>query len=243
MCSWCYAFAPSWRALVEDCGRSVALRYVMGGWRPTATCPCPSPCAPPSPIPRAIERRTGADFNHDFWRLNEPRRSTWPACRAVIAAALVREGAGPEMIEAIQRAYYREARNPSLDEVLIDIAESIGLDRGRFADEFHGDEVRRDFAADLALTRNLGVAGFPAVFALREGGGDDGALVPVTLGYRAPHDVVAAGREALVRLGLATGSLISHRPQPVPRARPIPYPTIPEPEAVPAAVPQGPKVR
>lgn len=207
MCSWCYAFAPSWRALVEDCGRSVALRYVMGGLAPDSDAPMPEPMrAAIADTWRAIERRTGADFNHDFWRLNEPRRSTWPACRAVIAAALVREGAGPEMIEAIQRAYYREARNPSLDEVLIDIAESIGLDRGRFADEFHGDEVRRDFAADLALTRDLGVAGFPAVFALREGGGDDGALVPVTLGYRAPQDVVAAGREALVRLGLATGS-------------------------------------
>lgn len=207
MCSWCYAFAPSWRALVDDCGRSVALRHVMGGLAPDSDAPMPEPMrAAIADTWRAIERHTGASFNHDFWRLNEPRRSTWPACRAVIAAARVREGAGPEMIEAIQRAYYREARNPSLDEVLTDIAGSIGLDRRRFAEEFHGEAVRRDFAADLALTRDLGVAGFPAVFALREGGDDGGALVAVTLGYRAPQDVVAAGREALVRLGLATGS-------------------------------------
>jgi putative protein-disulfide isomerase len=44
----------------------------------------------------------GTEFNFDYWDVCTPRRSTYRACRAVIAAG----DHGPAMIEAIQRAYY-----------------------------------------------------------------------------------------------------------------------------------------
>ena len=33
-----------------------------------------------------VATTTGAEFNFDFWKLCKPRRSTYPACRAVLAA-------------------------------------------------------------------------------------------------------------------------------------------------------------
>ena len=70
-----------------------------------------------------IEEKLGTQFNYDFWRNNTPRRSTYNACRAVIASN--NQGYQKEMIEAIQRAYYLQALNPSDDEVLIGLAKVI----------------------------------------------------------------------------------------------------------------------
>ena len=33
-----------------------------------------------------IEQQLGTKFNHDFWHTAQPRRSTYPACRAVLVA-------------------------------------------------------------------------------------------------------------------------------------------------------------
>lgn len=182
MCSWCWAFRPSWQALLSVIDRGVRVRYVMGGLAPDSDAPMERRMRDAiSDTWRVIETRTGAPFNHDFWRINTPRRSTYPACRAAIAAGRMREGALDEMVEAIQRAYYLEALNPSLSSVLCDIAESIGLDRDAFSNRLESTEVRDEFAGDLRLTRRLGVQGFPTV-------------VAAVAGSEAPrHALVSAG--------------------------------------------------
>ena len=71
---------------------------------------------------RTIQRTVpGTEFNFGFWESGHPRRSTYPACRAVIAA---RHQGNYEvaMIDGIQRAYYLHARNPSYDATLIALA-------------------------------------------------------------------------------------------------------------------------
>lgn len=184
MCSWCWAFRPAWRALQQSLSDSVDVRYVMGGLAPDSDAPMDeSMRGAIQETWRTIERRTGATFNHDFWRLNTPRRSTWPACRAAIAAGFMRAGALAEMVEAIQRAYYERARNPSLDEELCDIAATIGLDPDRFADCLHSREVRGEFASHLELTRRMGVQGFPAVIATARGEDGSPRYALVSAGY------------------------------------------------------------
>ena len=60
---------------------------------------------------RTIHEMLGTEFNFDFWAKCKPRRSTYPACRAVIAAEY--QNMGAEMTNAIQHAYYLRAMNPS----------------------------------------------------------------------------------------------------------------------------------
>jgi putative protein-disulfide isomerase len=55
-----------------------------------------------------------------------PRRSTYAACRAVIAARRQNPGYEEKMILAIQQAYYLEARNPADSHTLIELASEIG---------------------------------------------------------------------------------------------------------------------
>lgn len=90
------------------------------------------------------------------------------------------------MVKAIQSAYYLEAKNPSLDEILIGCAKSIGLDENQFVEVFKSEQTEQRLQHDLDLTRQLQVGGFPALFAI----GDGNRVYPLTLGF--------CGAEALI---------------------------------------------
>jgi putative protein-disulfide isomerase len=201
MCSWCYAFRSSWRALLRALEGSVRVRYVMGGLAPDSEAPMPESMRHAIENTwRTIEQHTGANFNYEFWRQNTPRRSTYPACRAAIAAGRLRDDGLPAMVEAIQDAYYLKARNPSDTSVLLDIAESAGFDRAAFAAELAGDEVGAQLAEDFELTRRMGVQGFPAVIGERRAPSGDCRYVLISAGYCAPDELVRRLDLALAEL-------------------------------------------
>ena len=168
MCSWCYAFGPVWAHVRHALKDTVVTRTLLGGLAPDNDSPMPTEM-------RARIRSTwgqiasvvlGTEFNYDFWALCIPRRSTYPACRAVIAAR--EQGADYEyaMIDAIQRAYYREARNPSLLETLIDLAEEVPLDTKRFEAFLKGTECENALQEEVRCATTLGVRGFPTLMLL-----------------------------------------------------------------------------
>jgi putative protein-disulfide isomerase len=147
---------------------TVVTRTLLGGLAPDNDSPMPTEM-------RARIRSTwgqiasvvlGTEFNYDFWALCIPRRSTYPACRAVIAAR--EQGVDYEyaMIDAIQRAYYREARNPSLLETLIDLAEEVTLDTKRFEAFLKGTECENALQEEVRCATTLGVRGFPTLMLL-----------------------------------------------------------------------------
>ena len=87
MCSWCWGYRPVWDLLQQHLPKSIAVEYVVGGL--AADSDSAMPIAQQQMIQnhwRTIEQKLGTRFNHDFWRVNTPRRSTYNACRAAIAA-------------------------------------------------------------------------------------------------------------------------------------------------------------
>ena len=144
---------------------AVEIEQFLGGLAPDSAVPMPAEMRENiQDIWRTIERSVpGTRFNFDFWTKCVPRRSTYPACRAVIAAR--RQGAGFEdaMIFAIQQAYYLQARNPSNDSTLIELAEEIGLDRGRFAADLRHPDTHVELLEEIRWARELGVRSFPTL--------------------------------------------------------------------------------
>jgi putative protein-disulfide isomerase len=112
-----------------------------------------------------VAEKTGVEFNFDFWTTCTPMRSTYPACRAVIAAGLQGDAFIPRMVKAVQQAYYQQARNPSLDSTLAELAGEIGLDTARFTDELNSAEVAQRLNEDFGFRSRLGVSGFPTLAA------------------------------------------------------------------------------
>ena len=115
------------------------------------------------------DRVPGTQFNYDFWTQCQPRRSTYPSCRAVLAAkaqakdsdeAKVLEQA---MIKAIQEGYYLNARNSSDFDTLIAFAKEIGLDAKRFELELNSESTIEKLNEEIQLSRSIGAQGFPSL--------------------------------------------------------------------------------
>lgn len=165
MCSWCWAFRPVWQVLRESLDERVDVRYVLGGLAPDCDAPMPQELrvSLQDTWRRIQEQVPGTRFNFAFWSRNVPRRSTWPACRAVIAAERQAAGAGGRMILAIQQAYYLEAKNPSDTEVLVALSERLGLDPGLFRADLAGAAVQQALEEDFRLRDRLGARGYPSL--------------------------------------------------------------------------------
>jgi putative protein-disulfide isomerase len=131
-------------------------------------------------LPKAWQRvhdTLGAEFNFDFWTECKPRRSTYPACRAVLAAGL--QDQYDEMINAIQNAYYLRAMNPSDLDTLEQLADELGLDVQKFQADIHSDEIESMLMEQVALARNSPIDGFPSLVLEK-----DGQQVPIIRDYK-----------------------------------------------------------
>ena len=120
----------------------------------------------------------GTKFNFDFWQDCVPRRSTYPANRAVLAAREQGEEFDALMTSRIQRAYYQQARNPSDNDTLIELAADIGLNTEQFSDSLVADSTHKLLLEELHSTRAMGINSFPSL-AFRK----DGVLQHIGLNY------------------------------------------------------------
>ena len=162
MCSWCWGYQQTWEQLRAALPDSVTVVNVVGGLAPDTD--EPMPLEQQKTIAgywEKVTEDTGAKFNFDFWKNCQPRRSTYPACRAVLAAA--KQCAEQGMIDAIQRAYYLRAMNPSDNSTLITLAAEMGLDEARFSEDLTGPEIQAALEQNFALRRKIGVNSFPSL--------------------------------------------------------------------------------
>ncbi len=182
MCSWCWGFRPAWiqlQLLLPDIVRVVKL---VGGLAADSDQPMPLQMQHYlRQTWQSIEQRIpGTRFNYDFWEQCLPRRSTYPACRAVIAAA--HWGKADEMTHAIQQAYYLQARNPSDEEVLVALATQLDIDAVAYTESLHSEQVRVEMARQFHRVGELGVGGFPGLVLEH-----DGATNPIAVQYTDPQ--------------------------------------------------------
>lgn len=165
MCSWCWGFSAAFRTLEEALPANVRMVRVLGGLAED------SDIAMPEAMQHMLQQTwkqietaiPGTQFNHNFWTDNKPRRSTWPSCRAVIAARNQNSSLEAPMIHAIQEAYYLNAKNPSDTDVLTDIARQLGCDAHQFSEQIHSEQTRNDLLSDMRFSRDLGAQGFPSL--------------------------------------------------------------------------------
>ena len=168
MCSWCYAFKPVYQALLKQLPDSVSCVSLLGGLAPDTDQPMPLEMQQQlkATWQRIEQQVPGIHFNYDFWEQAEqtrPRRATYPACRAVIAARQINPGKEAAMIEAIQNAYYQQARNPSDPDTLIAIAQETGLEADEFSRHLHAAETQHILDQEITRSRQLNVRSYPSL--------------------------------------------------------------------------------
>lgn len=178
MCSWCWGYRDTWLELQEKLEKVVAIKPVLGGLAED------SDEAMPEQMQlflqqtwQKISQQLGAQFNFDFWTQCQPKRSTYPACRAIVFARQYQKEQA--MCLAIQQAYYLQAQNPSDVATLTDIAAAIGLDRNLFSEQLNSERLKQQLRSEIAMARALPIQGFPSlVLAVDED------LYPIKLDYK-----------------------------------------------------------
>ncbi len=181
MCSWCWGYRPVSDRLFSSLPVSVNLNKVVGGLAPDSDEPMPEDLR--VKLPGAWQRihdLLGTEFNFDFWTECNPRRSTYPACRAVLAAG--RQDRYDEMTDAIQRAYYLRAMNPSDLETLELLAQELGLDGDKFAADIRSHNIEAELQQQVQFSRESPIDGFPSLVLEL-----DGSMIPVTRDYTDPR--------------------------------------------------------
>jgi putative protein-disulfide isomerase len=178
MCSWCWGYKPVWNEIERALGPDIDVIYVLGGLAPDSDVPMPEEMQQQiASYWKKIEDLLGTTFNYDFWSQNTPRRSTYPSCRAILAAR--EQNAEKAMLEAIQHAYYLNAQNPSDNDILISLAEKIGIDVAKFKQDFLSPEPHQGLVEEIGFARMLVGNGFPSLCVE-----SSGALFDVPVDYK-----------------------------------------------------------
>jgi putative protein-disulfide isomerase len=166
MCSWCWGYAPTWNKLQSELAAFVDIHYCLGG------------LAEDSELPMAVEMQTflqqtwrkisqqlGTEFNFDFWHKCQPKRSTYPACRAMLIARA--QDKERQMLAAIQQGYYLQARNPSEQKILHQLAEEIGINISDFFDKMNSELLQEQLMTEICKARSMPIGGFPSLILYR----------------------------------------------------------------------------
>ena len=165
MCSWCWAYKPTWQKILTNLPQSLNVEYLLGSLAPDND----NPMSPETRNfvmdnwRRVQEKVPATEFNYEFWRLNRPKRSTYIACRAVISARIQNPKFERAMIDAIQYAYYLKAQNPSEETVLFDLAENIGLNIQAFKKDLNSLRVNNSLLKEIEFSRLMPISGFPSL--------------------------------------------------------------------------------
>ena len=165
MCSWCWGFAPVLAQLLQSLPAEIQVTRLLGGLAVDSDQPMPVELQQTiaATWQRIQQSIPGTQFNFDFWTQCAPRRSTWPACRAVIAARQQGDEFDARMTRAIQLAYYTQARNPSDESTLLELSNELGLDSKAFAEALAGETVQQQLLAEIERTRQLHATSFPSL--------------------------------------------------------------------------------
>ena len=178
MCSWCWGYRPTWVLLQKELESLVQIHSLVGGLAEDSNVPMPEHMQGfLQQTWHKISAQLGTKFNFDFWSNCQPKRSTYPSCRAIIIAR--QHNKEQAMCLAIQEAYYLNAQNPSEVSTLIKLAESIGLDGALFAQQINSDKVNQQLMSEIAKVRALPIQGFPSLVL-----GIGGELLPISLNYK-----------------------------------------------------------
>ena len=182
MCSWCWGFAPVIEAVRERWGEALPVRLVVGGLRPGTT----------EPMTAAAKTELAGHWTHVTEASGQPFApggmaaddfvyDTDPAARAVVIARRAGMDVALSFLHDAQRAFYAEGRDVTRTATLAAIAESLGFDRDRFAEDLASDEAKQETWRDYAVSRGAGVTGFPTLIAGPQG---DGTYLAVTRGFQ-----------------------------------------------------------
>lgn len=174
VCTWCWGAEPALRRLEETYRGQLDVEFVMGGLVEdfeTFRDPANDVTAPADVAAHWEDAaaRHGMPVDASVWRVDPPQ-STYPASVAFEAAAMQDGAAGRRYLRRLREAVATERRNVARREVLVNLAEEVGLDVDAFVEALDDGSAREAFREDRAFARRHGATRFPSFRVAAAGG-------------------------------------------------------------------------
>ncbi|MHC0038517.1 DsbA family protein [Pseudoneobacillus sp. C159] len=174
ICSHCWALEPTLRRFKEEYGHYFNFRPVMGGllekWGNDPVDPANGIAAPKDVAGhwREVGEYSRMPIDGSLM-LDNPVQSSYPPSRVFkIIQKNHHHEIAYEFLRRAREELFAFNRNIGEKSVMIDIVNRLGLDGAAIVDEAEGDIGKQLLNEDFALTRSLGVRGFPTIVLVNE---------------------------------------------------------------------------
>ena len=164
ICSSCWGIEPQLRKLKLEYGHAIEIEYHMGGLLKDWTYNSGG-ISKPSDVAHhwdEVSEYYDMPIDGDVW-LEDPLPSSYPPSIAFKAAQMQDNKKAIDFLRKIREMVFLQKKNITHWEHLEAAAQSVGLDVQTFKQDYEGT-AKVHFEADLALSRQLGVRGFPTIF-------------------------------------------------------------------------------
>ena len=169
MCSWCWGFSPTIRAMHETYGQAAPVSLMAGGLRPMNAQPMTGKSkAETRHHWEQVAAASGQPFNFTFFDRKGFVYDTEPACRALVTVRTLKREAVLPYLEALHRAFYAENQDVTDTGVLARLAAGAGIEDDAFRQIFPAREMMYQTSGDFYRAQSMGIQGFPTVV-LRNG--------------------------------------------------------------------------
>lgn len=150
LCGWSWLADQRLRLLQEELGPVFHLEYRPFAAKFDDRLPTRTERMSEASNWRKVAREPeGKGIVPDLWRSTDPPRSSLPPLIALEAARVVGGRSGKErLLLAMRRAAFYHGINIARDDVILELAENVGLHPGRFANAF-ASQTTRNLVIDL----------------------------------------------------------------------------------------------
>jgi putative protein-disulfide isomerase len=175
LCGWCYGFSPVMEQFYQDHRSDVSFEVVSGGMITGSRIgPIGEVASYIKWAYKEVEQATGVTFGEGFLKgVLEEGTTVFTSVPLGIAMSVFKQHRPDEAVlfaGALQKAVYYDGLAPQDTAAYAPLAEAFGLDGKAFVEQMRQPESQVLAEADFRRSQQLGVSGFPTVFA--EVGGD-----------------------------------------------------------------------
>lgn len=185
MCSWCWGFAPSLRALRET-HPDLVVNLATGSLGAGRAAPMNE--ADKTDLRehwRKVRERSGQPFDFAFFTREGFVYDTEPPCRALALLRHRYPALATACLERLQERFYGHGEDITEPAVLRRVCGEFGIPGATFDAAFGDPTLAREVSREWEQTARLGVTGYPTLLALHRG-----RAQVLTVGWCAPEELV-----------------------------------------------------
>lgn len=182
ICPECWGLEPILKKLQIEYGRYFSIKHVLSGKLNNLNLRKKTKYENIAEAWKKTASRSGMSCDGNLW-LENPLSSPFIASIAIKAAELQGRKAGNRFLRKLQEALFLGNQNITDIDVLMNIAQTSGLDIDEFRIDIHSDSAAKAFQCDIKITAEMEVQEIPTLVFFNENSEEEGIKITGSYPY------------------------------------------------------------